>query len=490
MYLLGKEIWKDKGSGFLCAVIFTFFPYRLGLVYIRGDFAEFLATALIPLVLFAFLKLGQKRRLGYFLLSSFSLALIFLAHNIQVVLFLPILLIYLLVVFRKEIKKVILPIFLAGITGLGIASFFVFPALLEEKYLAVSTMYTGQYDFHEHFLKIADFLSLKWDNDHFFQIGIIGIVILCFVIYVLSKKIVGLPRKNIYFFLILMVGSIAACFSISTFFWESTPFFKFVQYPWRVLSFVALALSILGGMIFRTKIVHLFFKEKIPKFVPAIALALIVVFANLFFAQPVSYLEKESDEAYNPYRQLYSEANLETTYRKENEQLIQSEKLNIYTLIPEFVPKGTNVELLKNQIAGTISDQLKKKEEFRILKIEALRGRIEWKEQQINSYNYSFEINSEQESSIRVNNFWFPGWQAFLDGEEQSIEHDNDFQAMVFDLPPGNHVLQLKFSSTPIRRIGGVITIITLGIWLVLLIIYFLRTVVLKNNDKSSPKIR
>jgi len=287
-----------------------------------------------------------------------------------------------------------------------------------------------------------------------------------------------------------MVGSIAACFSISTFFWESTPFFKFVQYPWRVLSFVALALSILGGMIFRTKIVHLFFKEKIPKFVPAIALALIVVFANLFFAQPVSYLEKESDEAYNPYRQLYSEANLETTYRKENEQLIQSEKLNIYTLIPEFVPKGTNVELLKNQIAGTISDQLKKKEEFRILKIEALRGRIEWKEQQINSYNYSFEINSEQESSIRVNNFWFPGWQAFLDGEEQSIEHDNDFQAMVFDLPPGNHVLQLKFSSTPIRRIGGVITIITLGIWLVLLIIYFLRTVVLKNNDKSSPKIR
>lgn len=486
MYLLGKEIWKDKRSGFICAVIFTFFPYRLGLVYIRGDFTEFLATSLIPLVLFAFMKLGEKRNLGFFLLSSFSLALLLLAHNIQTVLFIPVLLVYLLIFFGKEIKKVFWPFFFSGITSLGIASFFILPAFFEKKFLEISLMYSGQYDFHAHFLKVMDLFNLKWDSDHFFQIGITGIVIFFFIIYALLKKSFGLPKKNVYFFLILAVISIIASLSVSAWFWESIPLFKFVQYPWRALSFLALALSVLSGVMFRTKVISLFFKKKTPWFISVSTLAIVVILVNLFFAQPASYLKIESDEAYNPYSQIFSEANLETSYQKKKEQMLQLDKLNIYTLIPEFVPKGTNIQLLTNQVAGTMRDQLRAREEFRILKIEVLSGQIEWAERPVDSYNYSFEITANEESSIRVNNFWFPGWRAFLDGQETEIKHDNDFQAMVFDIPNGSHMLQLKFGNTMIRTIGEIISAVSLAVWFLLLIIFVFRKVFFKRNDQFS----
>lgn len=476
MFLFARAVW-GKWAGFLGAVIFTLFPYRLGMVYIRGGFSEFLATSFIPLALFSFLRLGQTKKLIYFLLSSLSLALLFLSHSLQVLLFLPVLLIYLLVIFGKKIKKIILPTFFSGLLALGIASFFTLPAFIERKYLDLSLLLSGRYDFQGNFLKIKELILPVWDSYNYYQIGAVGIALLFLTFYLLmkKKKLDNFSQKNVYFFLILIILYATATLSVSAVFWE-LPLYRFIQFPWRTLSFLALGFGILGGILFKSEIIKIFFKKEFSQLTLVIIFSSVVVLANIIFIRPVGYLNIEKDKNYNPILQLLSETNI-----AEYSPLYDTIGVNVYSITPESLPKGIDIEVLIGEMQKILNEKLVSAE-IEISKINILEGIVRYNIIAMDSYNYNIEFQAEEKSLVRFNNIWFPGWQAYLDDEEIKIDHDNDLQAMLFTIPSGNHTLKIEFRDTPIRTVGRIISIVAITIW-VILFMYFLQKSLLRKNE-------
>jgi hypothetical protein len=85
-----------------------------------------------------------------------------------------------------------------------------------------------------------------------------------------------------------------------------------------------------------------------------------------------------------------------------------------------------------------------------------------------------FYYNGRQTpATIVFNHFYYPGWNAYLlDGEHgqriQQIpiipEEEGTLGRMTVDVPPGSGYLLLVYEDTPPRTIGGIISLLTVGL--------------------------
>jgi hypothetical protein len=70
---------------------------------------------------------------------------------------------------------------------------------------------------------------------------------------------------------------------------------------------------------------------------------------------------------------------------------------------------------------------------------------------------------------LAVRTYFFPGWTAALVGEASAqplpIGAEPGTGRIVIELPPGEHVVELRFGSTPSRRIGGAVSVLALLAW-------------------------
>jgi len=487
MYLFAKSIWGKEG-GFISAVVFTFYPYHLALVYIRGAFAEFFALSLIPMILFSFLRLAQTKKLGYFLLSSLSLALLILEHNIVALFFSPLLVVYLIVIFWKDFKKKIIIFGLAIIVSFNLAAFFIGPAFYELKYLGVEGVTTGKFDFHNNFLKIKDFFLFEWSDAKYFQLGIISLIIIVAVLFILGfrrKNLNEFEKKNLFFFFIIFLFSSFLTLSVSTFIWENIPIINYIQFPWRLIGFQAIAFGIMGGVLLKHDFLKLFFKER-PVFLWLIFIfSTIIILANISFTQPPRvYIEITSDELYHPAYQIFEDKKNTKTFKVSGELNYKVNFLYSFGSLPCILPKGVSCQMVKDHILNSVKPVLfsldKEKQKTLIKKAVVSQGEANLVISQPDPYEVKINIAAVKESKIQINQFWFPGWHAFLDSREVSIDHNNKFQFMTFMVPVGNHELILRFLNTPVRSISEIISLAGWFIWLGLLIIWLIRWVIKK----------
>ncbi|HPQ42271.1 MAG TPA: hypothetical protein PLV45_18010, partial [bacterium] len=79
-------------------------------------------------------------------------------------------------------------------------------------------------------------------------------------------------------------------------------------------------------------------------------------------------------------------------------------------------------------------------------------------------------IISDTPVPVRVNCLFFPGWHATLDRRPVPLIPDPVTGLMRLDVPPGDHTVEIRFGSTPIRTAGAMISGAALLIGLALLI--------------------
>jgi len=484
MYLLAKELW-GKWPALVIAALYIYLPYRIGLLYIRGSFPEYLAMAFFPLLLFSFIKFLKTEKSGYFLLSSFTVALLILTHNIQTILFLPVLVIYLLVFYSREIKK-ILKSAMAIIYGALLSSFFWIPAFFERKYIQVERLATGRYDFHNSFVNLKQIFSPVWGGSDFYQIGAIGILIVIFTIYILIKrKKTDFNKKNLIFFFVLVIISLFLLTKPSTFIWESIPLLPFLQYPWRFLSLTVFGLAILGSVIVFPEFYRIFIKKEPTHKYFIILVLFIVVFSLTLFviydpAKPFIHIPARKDFQYNVYYQLFDEVNL--VYDEENK--FKNAEYNVYSGIPDVLPKGVDYDLAKKKINSLVSSAVatisEKGQPYYVDKLMLLSGEAKVLESKILTEEYQFNIEAEEESRVRINTFWFPIWRAYIDGNEVEIDRDNQLDLMDVTVPEGQHILRFEFHSTTLRIVAALVSSISFLLFLILSLILIIKLLVRK----------
>ncbi|QQG42214.1 MAG: hypothetical protein HYV90_02760 [Candidatus Woesebacteria bacterium] len=264
-FLWLKNETKDWLVSFVGSLLYLYAPYKFSLIYVRGS-PEYLAYAILPAVFYFYsLAIGSKknRYVLYLFLASVSGGLLSIAHNVVFLLGLSVITVYLVtkVLLKqvKEKKEIILLIF-SYLSIIGFGAFFIFPALLEEKFTQIGI---PVFFYKDHFPILSQLLYSPWGygdsaigtklDGMSFQIGLAQwIVLVVALVYLACRIYLSKFRLNRKFILdniwIIVFSTLSLLFIFidlpsSGFIWEKITILQAIQFPWRVLGIIIFVLS-------------------------------------------------------------------------------------------------------------------------------------------------------------------------------------------------------------------------------------------------------
>lgn len=300
MYVLAHHFSHNKIVSFAAAISYTWAPYHLLDIFVRGALAESWGMAWIPWLIYLLIKLTTTRKPFINIVYSLVLAAMLLSHNVLSLWVSSILAIISLVIIIKERSFTLFArILIWNLLGVGLAAFFLVPVFMERGLITSQTLTQDYYDYRLHYVGIKQlFIFKQWgygpsvpgpDDQMSFHLGypqLFGLIIaLLFIIVKLIKKQSKqtiLPSCLIIFTFIILYLIHAKSYKI----WELVPIITWTQFPWRLLSLSAFSMSLLIPTV-------------LPKIKFSSLLACAIIISNFAlhwtFAVPQSYRPNVSD---------------------------------------------------------------------------------------------------------------------------------------------------------------------------------------------------
>lgn len=423
MYILSEKLFGKKAA-FLSAFLYVYAPYRAVDMYVRGALSEAWAFVFFPLIFYTAFCLSEKVNIKKIIYLSFSLAGLFLTHNVTSLMFLPFFILFTIYLMIKEKSKMLLfPFLLAFILGIGIASFFLLPAAYEKGFIQTDFLIVGYFDFRAHFVAYSQLFSTFWgygssvwgrEDELSFQVGLGNWVILALlVIFGILKR-----KDKKYLMITLFIGmsfilSIFLQHNKSAFVWEAIPLMAFIQFPWRFLSISIFIVAIAGGLVtlsLKGKLNLLYY-----------FLFIFVFFTTISYFKPKIYEEDSFFEKFT------------------NKQIMQR-----------------GIDLTKDYLPIWVQTTDAKASSMP----EAKAGNIDVKSFNKKTAFAESSINVLTNSEIVVPITYFPGWTVLSNGRIIDQMTPSEAGLIKFKLKPGDYNLKFEFRDTNVRIIGNVISFI------------------------------
>jgi hypothetical protein len=324
---------------------------------------------------------------------------------------------------KRNRSVVAIPIIV--VTGLAISSAYLLPFIHEKQFINYQAETES---FPIRYLFILPKYTNNFKPDFFWRAlydEFLGYVILFFAITILI--LFGILRSNnlkikkeINTFNKFLIGvsffSLFMLFGPSIFLSEKIPFFNHIQ-PVRWLNITAFAVVLLfSHFIYR---IEIFSVSKLRRY------SLLAVIFLMCLLLDYKYISN--------------------AHSFDQQELFPPKDINWLTWI---LPKGINVNSLDKD--GGLKE-----------KVVVTRGEGDYKVVKWESAKRIVEIKANQATILRIRTFNFPGWTAYIDGVKTEIKTENDTGAMLIDIPPGKHILTLKFQDTPIRYYSKFVSLIS-----------------------------
>ncbi len=462
-YLLARRLWTSKAAALLTALAYTYTPFHLIQVYVRGDaLSEFYAFAFYPLILLTLWRLRQKPSLINTAFLALAYAGLILSHNISALVFSPFVGLWLIACglssTNNESPAIRYMLYaISGIAlGLALSAWFWLPALLEGKWVHLERMTSGYLNYSGHF-RSADLVQWKILFDYHreaspYAMGAVQAILA--LVGIASILIWWARRRRLErnsAFLLLMLALVTFLITpLSRPLWDTMPLLPFVQFPWRLLAVQALPVSLIIGYLARLP-------GKTPwRGVIAGALGLALL-TSAMLDLPVEYLA--IDEATKEQVALYEyfTAYVGTTSRNEYQ--------------PRWVEPGpfTSAVLLND---GQKPPPLTLQGELSEAKLLA-QGPVEER--------WQVEIASPQ-ASLAFYTYYFPGWQGYVDGQPVETSPVEGLGYIGLVVPQGSHQIVLRLERTPVRAVGEGLSLLAL-----ILVVGLLASPALLKRDRQIP---
>lgn len=247
MYFLAKKLWNNSLSGVAASLLYIYAPYRAVDVWVRGALPEAFAFVFFPLIILSV----EKKNLFYFSLFSFFLVI---THNLSFLMFLPVLLIW--IFYRKWWKA-----FVGFTITAALSAFYVLPVIFESKFVGLDSTTQGYFDFRAHFVTIKQiFFDMNWgyggstwgmEDGLNLSVGLIQWLLpaLLLVVIIASRKL-SKQYLHLYILCFMALFYLFLTHNKSTLIWETLPFMKYIQFPWRFLGIAVFCLSLASGVLF------------------------------------------------------------------------------------------------------------------------------------------------------------------------------------------------------------------------------------------------
>lgn len=439
MFILAADLWGLWG-GLLAGVFYIWAPYHSVDVFVRGAMNEAWAFVWFPLIFWAAKKLIEKEEFKYLLWLSFSFAMLLLSHSVMVMIFTPLLLIWVFYWLLRE-KKLSRPLLaklaFSGLWALGLAAFFALPMFFERQATHIETMFSGYFDWRAHFVSLNQlFISRFWGwgpslwqeaDGMAFPAGQIHWLLALAVVFLAGYRFIKNRKKQAWDLVLILGLSFLALFYLflnhqrSIFIWKIIPPLQLAQFPWRLLSGAAFLLSLISGSI------CLLLKKKWFIF----PLLILVIAWNWNFFRPEKMGPLTDEEKFSGKAWEFQQT------------------AGIYDYLPRTSPKAP--------ISAPESGWW------------FFEGEAEAKEfkKKTNSIDWIGEV--KEPGVLQVSGFCFPGWKVWVKYQEKELLCDPELGRMQVKLDQGLQKVHFHFTKTPIRAWADLISLISWGGFLIVL---------------------
>jgi len=429
MYLFGKEFWGRRG-GIVAAAIYTYAPYRAVNFYVRAAVNEFWATIFFPAILLGIYKIIKTPKLSWMMWTALAVSGLMLSHNQMLMIFAPVALVWTIYWWWREgWFKSFKHLSITAVWGVGLAAFYLLPAIFEQKYVHIESLVIGYFNYLAHFIDLKQmFLNINWgygssilgpEDGMSFALGYVQWVVPLIVLVGLgfSKKL----RQNIWPILIFVFATLWALFmahSKSTPIWKIFTPLEYLQFPWRFMSLAMFTATAAAGAIALVK----------KKFLLTIIVALVIALNGNYFYPRVWYPDITDEIKFSGFAWYLLTTN------------------GIF----DYLPKWTAAPPADPPVADAV--------------FVLGAGSIETIEKRTNRQSYSVKVEGEL-AIAEIQTYYFPGWRAWLDGQELVLDPTRDklLGRMQIDVPAGSHIIEARFTNTPIRTFSNMLTLLSLA---------------------------
>ena len=245
MYALARE-WLRGRDAIAAGVLFALNPYHLLIVYWRSDFAELLASALIPLAVLFAMRMASAPRRSFVPLALVTAAICLCNAPAAVVVTYGTGLILLALAIREHGFR---PLVYGGgalALGFALAAFYIVPAMFEQPWVNISEVLAQGLTYPENFL-FTRTRDLEHTRFNFIAswVAVVVMVSTCAALIVWRFPTLGKSGRRVghpgpvgrprWVMLVLVVASIFLMLPVSAPLWKHAPELRYVQFPWRWL---------------------------------------------------------------------------------------------------------------------------------------------------------------------------------------------------------------------------------------------------------------
>ncbi len=456
MYRLARR-WWGVTAALVASVAFTYAPYHLVQIYVRGALAEFAALAWLPWVILAFVALWDAPNARRAAAAAVALGLLLLSHTVSMLTFAPLIGGYLLLktiqTWRRDrvdgsslLRAAVGWSAVALILGGMLAAVFLLPMLAERNEIVQSQWVNATYDYRQHFVYPAQFFDPAWGygysvagvNDAMsFQLGLLGFLGAMIGILAVLRRPDGLTahRAEALFLALAAAVALFAMTPAAKPLWDILPLVSLVQFPWRLLAPVAVTLALLAGAGASWLDRRGGAAGSPDAFAYVFAFA--IVLGSFAFTQPELLPVQPRDAS--PLAVLDFEA-----------KYPDMRGMTRWSARP---PENADSPLLAQYEAG---------QPLQRAAIAAGEGEI--LAQSATALSATARVRADSDLTLRFYTYFFPGWRATVGGQPAEITPEPPNGLISLALPPGEHEVAVRFGSTPLRRVGQIISLATLAL--------------------------
>ncbi|HLZ07204.1 MAG TPA: 6-pyruvoyl-tetrahydropterin synthase-related protein, partial [Chloroflexota bacterium] len=419
-------------GAFLGALSFCFLPYLLLDVYVRGALAEALGLAALPFVLWSTRRLALAPDVRASTVAGLALASLVLIHNITALLAVPLIGIYWLVTLlssdpRQRWSAAICAALSAIVLGLTLSAFYWVPALAELTFISADRASTGFFDYQQHLQSLRQIFGTSPTYEYhvdfslLFRVGLVQ-VILTIAGLVAVLRTTGWRRREGVFWGVMAASAVFLMSTRSSFLWEHIPLLAYAQFPWRWLSIVGVASSVLVGYL----------GSVAESRWRALNLAWVGILAVIVVVSAVSDLKPDYLDLRDVEVRSFTVQQMERAF-------------NYIDYSPgEYLPRGAATSGIQDRSNPGLSGA------------DAVTVRS------AGPFFLDLTVDASRDAPVILDRFFFPGWYASIDDQPVATRASGPQGLLTIDVPSGNHRVQVWFGSTQVRLFAAIVSALAL----------------------------
>lgn len=421
----------DRRAALLGALVYVLNPYHLLEIHARCSLAELLVSVWFPLLLLAICRFNEPGTRRIAIAAACFAAIVLTNVPLTVISGYGALAFALaLMLARKSGIQSMVKFALAIALGAGVAAFFLVPAWAEKPWVVASV--------HAVVPPAAQMVPLGMPHGHFgWALAVVefGQIILGCIAWMFCRRMKS--RDAFWAFSALFLLSVLMVLPLSAALWRSAPALVYVQFPWRWLGPMGLALSFFIAAIVQQFRNGFLFAASVCM----LGLVTVAAFTVMIDLKADSLLAS-----------LQNSISAGRGYLAWAYVLPRDVKIDQFG-VPYYLTPGEALILAvgAEEATGAISsgDVAAPSSGANAPRIAITRWSSEARD---------FVVDTPEPAWIRVRLFWFPGWIAHVNGKKLDAVTTNARGALLLHLPSGQNHVQLVYRGTRDQKVGIVIS--------------------------------